>query len=384
MRDGIPPADLAGLPATVGEGPLAAYRRFCLEGRLEADPAQRLAAEKLQGLHNALARQGAAQRGGWLDRLRHGHRAEAPPHGLYIFGEVGRGKSMLMDLFFAGAPVEAKRRVHFHAFMLDVHDQLHRRRKAASGDPIPSLAAAIAAQTRLICFDEFQVTNIADAMLLGRLFEGLLDEDLVVVATSNWAPDDLYQGGLQRDRFLPFIDLLKARLDILELDGATDYRRRRIRDLALYHTPLGPRADRALAAAFARLTDDAAPAATTLAVQGRQVAVPRSARGVAWFQFDELCRKPLGPADYLAIATHFETVILDGIPKLRLDERNEARRFMTLIDALYEHRTRLIAAAADAPDRLYPSGDGAFDFRRAASRLIEMQSRGYLDRPHLP
>jgi cell division protein ZapE len=205
-----------------------------------------------------------------------------------------------------------------------------------------------------------------------------------VVATSNLAPDDLYQGGLQRERFLSFIDLLKARLDILELDGATDYRRRRIRDLALYHAPLGPRAEQALAEAFARLTDNATPAATSLEVQGRQVAVPRSAKRVAWFHFDELCRKALGPADYLAIAAHFETVILDGIPKLGFEERNEARRFMTLIDALYEHRTHLIAAAADAPDRLYPSGDGAFDFRRAASRLIEMQSRGYLDRPHLP
>jgi cell division protein ZapE len=378
----MPTAESTGPWAAAGEGPLPAYRKLCAEGKLEADPAQRLAAEKLQGLHNALARQ-RAHPAGWLDRLRHGHHAE-PPHGLYIFGEVGRGKSMLMDLFFASAPVEAKRRVHFHAFMLEVHHALHRWRKEANGDPIPPLASAIAAGTRLICFDEFQVTNIADAMLLGRLFESLLDEGLVVVATSNHAPDDLYAGGLQRDRLLPFIDLLKARLDLLELGGATDYRRRRIHDLALYHTPLSPRAEQALAEAFAQLTDHATPVATTLAVQGRSVPVAKSAKRVAWFHFDELCRKALGAADYLAIATHFETVILDGIPKLRIEERNEARRFMTLIDALYEHRAHLIAAAADAPDRLYPSGDGAFDFRRAASRLIEMQSRGYLDRPHLP
>jgi cell division protein ZapE len=380
MRDLLP----TGEAAARGEGPLAAYRRRRAEGRLEPDPAQLLAAEKLQSLHNALERQAAAGRGGWLDRLGFGQRAEPVPHGIYIFGDVGRGKSMLMDLFFAGAPVAAKRRVHFHEFMLEVHDALHRWRKGASGDPIPPLAESIAAETRLLCFDEFQVTNIADAMLLGRLFTALFDAGITMVATSNWLPDDLYLGGLQRERFLPFIDLLKAKLDILELDGGTDFRRRRIRNLAVYHTPLGANAERKLAESFEQLTDNATPVATTLAVQGRQLPVPKTAKGVAWFRFDELCRKPLGSADYLAIATHFHTVILDGIPRMQAEERNEARRFTTLIDALYEHRTHLIAAAADVPDRLYPAGDNAFDFRRTASRLIEMQSGEYLVRPHLP
>ncbi len=370
---------------SLGGGPLAAYRRRCAEGKLEADPAQLLAAEKLQSLHNALARRGASRAGGnWRERLGLSHRALPETQGLYIFGGVGRGKSMLMDMFFAGAPVERKRRVHFLAFMLEVHEALHAWRKTANGDPIPALAAAIAAESRLFCFDEFQVTNIADAMLLGRLFAALFDEGVVVVATSNTAPDDLYKGGLQRERFLPFIALLKEKLDILELDGETDYRRLRIRDLALYHTPLGDAASQSLAEAFARLTDGATPAPTTLIAQGRDVPLAKAAKGVAWLSFDDLCRQPLGSADYLAIATHFHTVLLDGVPVMTRDDHNAARRFMTLIDALYEHRVHAIVAAQDVPDRLFAAGIGAEDFRRAASRLLEMQTREYLRQPHLP
>jgi cell division protein ZapE len=369
------------------EGPLAAYRRRCAEGRLEADPAQLLAAEKLQSLHNALGRsagQGEGSRGGWRQRLRLSPRELAETQGLYIFGGVGRGKSMLMDIFFAGAPVGRKRRVHFLAFMLEVHESLHARRKLADGGSIPALAAEIAGQSRLFCFDEFQVTNIADAMLLGRLFEALFAEGVVVVATSNTAPDDLYKGGLQRDRFLPFIALLKEKLDILELDGETDYRRLRIRDLALYHTPLGAAASQSLAEAFARLTDGATPAPARLTAQGRDLPLARAAEGVAWLGFDDLCRRPLGSADYLAIATHFHAVLLDGVPVMTRDDHNAARRFMTLIDALYEHRVHVIVAAADIPDRLFTAGLGAEDFRRAASRLLEMQTQEYLRQPHLP
>ena len=381
----------APAPNTVGsgEGPLAAYRRRCAEGRLEADPAQLLAAEKLQSLHNALARYGAQGqagngRAGWRERLGFADRALPETQGLYIFGGVGRGKSMLMDMFFASAPVEKKRRVHFLAFMLEVHEALHLWRKTASGDPIPPLAASIAGQCRVFCFDEFQVTNIADAMLLGRLFAALFEEGVVVVATSNVAPDDLYKGGLQRERFLPFIALLKEKLDILELDGETDYRRMRIGDLALYHTPLGPAASQSLAEAFARLTDGALPAPTTLAARGRDVPLAKAANGVAWLGFEDLCRQPLGSADYLAIATHFHTVLLDGLPAMARDDHNVARRFMTLIDALYEHRVHVIVAAEDVPDRLYTAGIGSQDFRRAASRLLEMQTREYLRQPHLP
>jgi cell division protein ZapE len=369
--------------AESGQGPLAAYRRRCAEGGLRADPAQLLAAEKLQSLHNALARMGTNGRGRWRERLGLAPRAMAETQGLYIFGGIGRGKSMLMDIFFAGAPVAKKRRVHFLAFMLEVHEALHRQRKMASGDSLPALAKTIAEECRLLCFDEFQVTNIADAMLLARFFAALFAEGVVVVATSNLGPDDLYKGGLQRERFLPFIALIKERLDILELDGEQDYRRLRIRDLALYHTPLSPEATRSLAEAFARLTDGAPQQAVRLAVQGREVAVPRAAEGVAWFEFDELCRQPLGPADYLAIASHFHTLLLDGVPALSREEHNAARRFMTLIDALYEHRVHVIVAAAEIPDRLFAAGFGAPEFARAASRLIEMQTREYLGQPHL-
>lgn len=366
--------------------PLALYRARRRDGLLDADPAQELAAEKLQSLHHALLHyQPASGRAGWRERLGLTRQRDEPPQGLYIFGGVGRGKSMLMDLFFATAPVERKRRVHFHEFMLEVHDGLHRQRqdRSAEGDVLEPLAARIAGDSWLLCFDEFVVNNIADAMLLGRLFTALLDLGVVVVATSNFAPDELYKGGLQRERFLPFIALLTERLDILELDGATDHRRNRIKGMTVYHHPLGAAADAALAESFARLTDESPPAATTLSVQGRNLPVPRAAKGVAWFGFAELCERPLGAADYIAIATHFHTVIVGDVPEMSAEQRNEARRFITLIDALYEHKTNLICSAAAPPDRLFASGDGAFEFRRTASRLQEMQSLTYLARPHL-
>jgi cell division protein ZapE len=373
-------------PTAMELGPLALYRARRRAGQLAADPAQELAAEKLQSLHHALAHyQPAAGPVGWRARLGLARRRDEAPQGLYIFGGVGRGKSMLMDMFFASAPIEQKRRVHFHEFMLEVHDRLHRQRQDRSleGDPLGPLAADIAAESWLLCFDEFHVSNIADAMLLGRLFAALLDLGVVVVTTSNTAPDELYEGGLQRERFLPFIDLLKERLDILELDGVIDYRRNRIKDMTVYHQPLNAAADAALAAAFAQLTDGAAADATTLSVQGRPLVVPQAAKGVARFAFADLCARALGAADYIAIATHFHTVIIAGIPRMTPEQRNEARRFMTLIDALYEHKTNLICTAADAPDRLYVAGDGVREFKRTASRLIEMQSAAYLARPHL-
>ena len=376
--------DTLAAPAPVIEGPLAAYRAKRAQGLLAPDPAQLLAAEKLQSLHNALARPGNGGHIGWRERLGLARRSEPATQGLYIFGSVGTGKSMLMDLFFATAPVTKRRRVHFNAFMLEVHESLHRWRRQATGDPIPPLARGIAGETRLLCFDEFQVEDIADAMLLGRLFEALFEDGLVIVATSNYAPDDLYKDGLQRENFLPFIALIKERLDILELDSGKDYRRRLIQGLDLYHTPLGPAATAALDEAFARLTDSAPPAPLTLSFQGRQLVVARAAKGVACFRFAELCSEALGPADFLAIARRFHTVILDGVPRLSGEQRNEARRFITLIDELYEHRCKLVIAADDVPDRLYPAGDGAFDFRRAASRLMEMQSPGYLALEHRP
>lgn len=376
----------AGAVAPSEQGPLALYRARRRAGHLDADPAQQLAVEKLQSLHQALVGyQPVAGRAGWRERLGLARRPEPPPQGLYIFGGVGRGKSMLMDMFFATAPVDRKRRLHFHEFMLEIHDSLHRQRleRGTEGDVLAPLAERIASQAWLLCFDEFDVGNIADAMLLGRLFTALLDLGVVVVSTSNVAPDELYKGGLQRERFLPFVDILRERMDILELDSAVDYRRSRIRSMAVYHHPLSAAAEAVLTKAFATLTDGAAGVATTLQVQGRILDIPKAAKGIARFGFNTLCGRPLGAADYLAIATHFHTVIIDGIPRLSPDQRNEAKRFMTLIDALYEHKTKLICSAADVPDRLYATGDGAAEFRRTASRLAEMQSADYLGRAHL-
>jgi cell division protein ZapE len=368
------------------EGPVALYRARRAAGGLHHDSAQELAAEKLQSLHNALrGHEKSAGSAGWRQRLGLARRREDPPQGLYIFGGVGRGKSMLMDMFFQTAPVERKRRVHFHAFMLEVHDNLHRLRQDKSGDveSLTLLAQRIADEAWLLCFDEFQVGNIADAMLLGRLFGALFDLGVVVVATSNTAPDDLYHGGLQRERFLPFIALLKQKLDLLELDGEIDYRLARIQDMAVFHHPLGAAANQSLDQAFERLTDGAAGQAATLEVQGRRLAIPVAAKGVARFQFDELCRRPLGAADYIAIARNYHTIIVAGIPRMTPEHRNEARRFMVFVDALYEHKTNLICSADATPDQIYGRGDGAAEFPRTASRLVEMQSSDYLRRPHL-
>ena len=366
------------------DGPITTYRARVAAGDIAGDPVQELAAEKLQSLHNALRTyRPASGMAGWKARFGLGRRTEEPPQGLYIFGPVGRGKSMLMDLFFETAPVDRKRRVHFNEFMLDVHDRLHRIRRAAKGKPrdadlIAPLAEELADEAWLLCFDEFQVTNIADAMILRRLFEALFEAGIVVVATSNTPPGDLYAGGLQRDRFLPFIDILKARLDLLMLDGGRDYRLDRLAGRPVYHTPLGAAATAALDAAFSDLTDDAAGAPETVEVQGRTVEVPCAARGVARFTFDDLCARPLGAADYLALTRAFRTLIVDGIPAMGPDQRNEARRFITLIDTLYEAKTRFICAADAPPGDLYTAGHHAAEFQRTASRLIEMQSSAYL------
>jgi cell division protein ZapE len=378
---------------TTGKGPVANLAARRAGGQVRADPVQEKIVLRLQAVHEQLAAAGQApaKPGFWARFGLAGHdKPPAGPHGLYIWGPVGRGKSMLMDLFFADAPVAKKRRVHFHEFMLEVHERLHRRREelAATGAPpeadtIVPIGREIAAETRLLCFDEFQVTNIADAMILGRLFETLFEEGLTVVATSNRAPDDLYNNGLQRDRFLPFIELLKQRLEILELGGQHDYRLERMRELDVYLTPLGAWATAKLDEAFRTLSGGADGDPRVLRTQGRDVAVPRAAPGVAMAHYMDWCAQPMGAADFLCIADHFHTVILADIPKMGPDNQDKAARFVTMIDTFYERKVKFICSAAAAPDKLYTEGDGAFEFQRTVSRLMEMQSPEYLALEHI-
>jgi cell division protein ZapE len=369
-------------PATTSptREPITVYRELRQKGLLHPDPAQQPAIVGLQSLYRALLEyRPETGRRGWLARfgLAENGSAQSLP-GLYLYGPVGRGKSMLMDLFFAAVPTPRKRRVHFHAFMLEVHDRIERERRAKTDAPILKVAADIAEEAALLCFDEFQVDDIADAMILGRLFTALFDAGVVVVATSNLAPDRLYEHGLQRELFLPFIALLKERLNVLELDGGRDWRLARLVGKPTFYHPLGKPAHEALEHAFAKLTDGAPGKSTTLLVKGRSLVVPRAARSVAWCGFAELCERPLAAADYLALAEHFAAVIIEGLPRLGPAQRDAARRFNILIDALYEARTLLIASAEGPPEEIYAAGDGTFEFRRTVSRLIEMQSVDYI------
>lgn len=377
------------------QGPLPAYRARVAEGVLHADPAQAHAAETLQNLWRVLKDydpQPAVGPRSLLGRIfakrGSGDLAAPPgtPEGLYLVGAVGRGKSMLMDLFFETAEVPHKRRIHFHAFMQEAHQRIHRWKQAHPGsdDPIPPLAEQIAAEAALLCFDEFQVHDISDAMILGRLFEALFARGVVVVATSNTSPQDLFKGKPGRDAFLPFIALIQSRVEVLHIESAQDYRRERIRGLPTWHHPIDGRAERALDAAFRELTGAARGEPTSIQVLGRGVGIGEAARGVARLGFEEICGRPLGPADYLALATHFHSVVLDGIPRLGPENFDKARRFITLIDALYEHRCKLVASAEASPDQLYERGDNAVMFERTASRIMEMQSQEYLGLPHLP
>lgn len=378
----------------MGDGPRKAYRAAVAAGALKADAAQAEAAERLQGLSERLRGYRGARRGPFGV-------TPSAPKGLYIWGDVGRGKSMLMDLFFAAAPVRAKRRVHFHAFMLEIHDAINAWRKleakgklreakalrlkargAALDDPMPPVGAKVARGATLLCFDEFHVTDVADAMILGRLFEALFNEGVVIVATSNRAPGELYKNGINRQLFLPFIALIEARLDVFALDGPIDYRLERLKGVEVYHTPLDASADAAMDMAWRRLTDTGKGQSETLTVQGRTLKVPQAAAGVARFLFEDLCARPLGPADYLALAQTYHTLLIDRIPKMGPERRNEAARFVTLIDALYEMKAKLICSADAPPTELYTGGDGAFEFHRTASRLIEMQSADYMALGH--
>lgn len=371
---------------------LSRYQALVEAGEISFDAAQAAVATRLNRLNEELADYRLTRRKSsalaWL--FSRGEKRE-PVTGLYIWGEVGRGKTMLMDLFMASSPVRRKRRAHFHEFMADVHERIHAyRQKLKTGevkgdDPIGPVAAELAEEAWLLCFDEFAVTDIADAMILGRLFTRLFAEGVVVVATSNVVPSELYRDGLNRALFLPFIALLEQKMAVIKLESRTDFRLEKLAGQPVWTVPTGPAADRAMDEAWTKLIGGADATAGELLVKGRRVPVPRQAHGVARFTFADLCEKPLGASDYLAIAHAYHTVLIDGIPVLRgLGRRNEAKRFITLIDALYDNHVKLVASADAEPTGLYLSDEGfeVFEFNRTASRLIEMRSEDYLAAPH--
>ncbi|MDR4307424.1 AFG1 family ATPase [Chelatococcus sambhunathii] len=366
----------------MSETTLKRYEALVASGALDRDPAQARLAARLDALEKNIRERLADRPGalGWLFG-----RSNAPaPKGLYVWGDVGRGKTRLMDIFFQVVPVETKRRAHFHDFMQDVHARIHAARQTSrGGDVTPVVGDAIAAEASLLCFDEFHVTDIADAMILGRLFERLIEKDVVIVATSNVPPSDLYKDGLNRSLFLPFIRMLETRLDVFRLESRTDFRREKLGDAKVWITPADAAAEKALDATFRALAgEDGKPA--TLEVQGREIRIPRAADGVARASFDDLCVQPLGAADYIALARRYHTLILDRVPRMDETARNPARRFMNLIDTLYDRNVKLVASAEAEPDALWTGEEGyeSFGFARTASRLTEMRSDSWLSRPH--
>ena len=368
----------------------AQYTAGVAVGKVERDPAQLAVVDRLARLEGDIIEHRLARKSSSLGWLFARDKKQTLLKGLYIYGEVGRGKTMLMDLFYEVSPVQRRRRAHFHEFMIDVHERVHGLRQKmkvgeyAGEDPIELVAKDLAREAWLLCFDEFHVTDIADAMILGRLFAQLFTRGVVVVATSNVAPVDLYKDGLNRALFVPFIDMLEAHMDIVRLASRTDFRLEKLAGLPVWYVPADEAADAALDDAWRRLARENDGAAQELALKGRTIHVPRAAMGVARFSFHDLCEQPLAAADYLRIAHEYHTIILDHIPVMTFDNRNAAKRFIILIDTLYDMNVKLIASAAAEPDALYRADEGyeAQEFQRTASRLIEMRSEEYLARPH--
>ncbi len=347
------------------------YNALVAKGDVHSDPAQLAAIDQLEGIRGYLQATSRTRRGGLAGLLRR-KKPDLPP-GLYLWGGVGTGKSMLMDLFFANTDIARKRRVHFHAFIQEIHDAIHLARQDGGTDPIAPVAQAVAAEARLLCFDEMQITDITDAMIVGRLFEKLFEAGTVIVTTSNRPPDELYKHGLNRQLFLPFIALIKARMKVHHVLSDMDYRQDRLRGQQTWFCPIGDVATDALDAIWLDLTEGAA-SALTLRVKSRDIVLPAFHNGIARASFADLCEAPLGPGDYLAIADAVRLLIIDDIPIMSRARNNEAKRFVTLIDTLYEAKTQLICSADAEPEQLYEQGAGAFEFARTASRLREMQS----------
>ncbi len=369
---------------------LEKYQSLVAAQHLSADPAQEALAKRLNRLSAALQQQRLSRKSSTLGWLFGRKEPAAPLFGLYIHGSVGRGKTMLMDLFFSTLDVKRKRRAHFHSFMADVHERIHQWREAAregkikGSDPIAAVAEALAEEAWVLCFDEFSVTDIADAMILGRLFSALWSHGVIVVATSNVEPDNLYKDGLNRALFLPFLAQMKEKLLIFSLDAEKDYRREKLGHGELYFSPPDSHARHEIDLVWQRLAAVQTIAAVRVKVRSRFIDVPLAAGGAARFDFAELCSKPLGASDYLELARSFHTIIVENIPAMTLARRNEAKRFITLIDVLYENHVKLIASAEAPVEKLYKSGEGfeTFEFDRTISRLIEMRSDEYLQHPH--
>ena len=367
----------------------AQYQALVSSGAIEADPAQADAAEAFAALEERLSNYKPLRKQSLLGRL-FADKDEPPPRGIYVHGEVGRGKTMLMDLFFQHSPVQHKRRAHFHEFMAEVHERIYSYRQniargeIGDGDVMALTANAIFDEAWLLCFDEFHVTDIADAMILGRLFSKLFELGTVVVATSNVAPEDLYKGGLNRALFVPFIGQIEAHMDVRRLDSRTDFRLEKLVGVKMWIVPGDAAADAALDRAFAKLTGGALGKARDISIKGRVLRVPRAAHGVARFGFADLCEQPLGASDYLRLAHDYHTLMIDHVPMMDYGDRNAAKRFIALIDTLYDNAVKLMASAAAEPHALYQASEGfeALEFARTSSRLFEMNSESYLALPH--
>lgn len=358
------------------KSPKTVYQARLESGDLKPDPVQVEAVDALERLYQELMVYKPKK--GWFSKK------DNPPKGVYFHGGVGRGKSMLMDLFYDCLPDNIPaQRVHFHEFMISVHDYIHSRRsddsiRQGADESLPLFAARIADKYRVLCFDEFHVVDIADAMILGRLYKCLFEHGIVIVSTSNWEPDRLYEGGLQRDLFLPFIDIIKEKMHVFHLDSPHDYRTQFLMEEGSYFSPLNKDSAKHMDTVFAGLTDGADPISEILDVKGRKIEVSRTAKGVARFTFDQLCNQPLGAEDYLEICDTYHSVLLEGVPRMKNENRNEMKRLMNLIDVLYENDVRLIMSAEDLPEKLYSGKDHAYEFERTISRLKEMQSAEYI------